>query len=71
MNKAVRFALLLALTALAAWTSTPRAAHALPVCGNINNRACPNLNQSLACTLPGGDFGVCLCDPDTHKWDCF
>lgn len=70
MNKAVRFALLLALAALAYWSATPKAAYALAVCGNLSNRACLNPGQTLSCTLSGGDLSFCLCDPDTHKWDC-
>jgi len=71
MSKALRFALMLALVALAAWTSTPKAAYALAVCSNLSNRACFKPNQTIGCTLAGGDLSFCLCDPDTHAWDCF
>jgi hypothetical protein len=66
MNKAVRFVLMLALVALAAWTSTPKAAYALPLCNSLNGHACFRANQKQACA-----DGYCSCDPGTLTWDCF
>ena len=67
MRKSLRLALLLALTALASWISTPRPAHALPTCSSINGRAC--FTQSIRCN--GSGAGFCICDSATHTWDCF
>ena len=72
MSKSVRLALLLALTALAAWTSMPKAAYALAVCDNVNGRACFQANRTLQCTWSGGGgVGICICDADSLTWDCF
>lgn len=71
MSKTIRFTLMLALVALAAWTSTPKAAHALPVCNNIQGRACSPANRTLSCTWSGGGgIGLCICDADLGTWDC-
>ncbi len=72
MNKAVRLALLLSLIALTSWISMPKAAYALPVCNNINGRACLTPNKTWQCTwIGGGGEGVCICDSETLTWDCF
>lgn len=65
MNKSLRLALLLALTALASWVSTPRPAHALPTCSSINGRAC--FTQSIQCNGSGAGFCVC----ESGRWSCF
>jgi hypothetical protein len=69
MSKTIRFTLMLALTALAGWTSTPRPAHALPTCSSINGRSCFVANRSTQCN--GGGAGFCICDSETLTWDCF
>ncbi len=71
MNKALRLALLLSLTALASWTSTPKAAYALPTCNNLQGFHCfPP--RSIQCNwIGGGGAGFCTCDSETSTWDCF
>lgn len=57
-------ALALVLTAMA---SIPKPAQALPVCNNIDNRACYAPGKVWSCT---GGTGVCYCDPETLTWSC-
>ncbi len=72
MNKAVRFVLMLALVALAAWTSMPKAAHALPVCNNLDGFECLKPNSSIRCTWVGqSGAGICICSASTLTYNCF
>jgi hypothetical protein len=64
MSKSLRLALLLALAALASW-STPRPAHALPTCSSIDGRAC--FTHSIQCN--GSGAGFCTCEDG--RWSCF
>jgi hypothetical protein len=65
LSKTIRFALMLALTALASWVSTPRPAHALPTCSSIDGGAC--FTHSIRCNGSGAGFCVC----ENGSWSCF
>lgn len=70
MKNSIRLAfaaLALMLTALA---STPRPAHALPVCDNLDGWTCSAPNKTQQCSWVGGGGGWCICDPDTLTWSC-
>lgn len=70
MNKAYRLALLLALIALASWSSMPKAAHALPLCDGLDGNSCSTPKKTIPCLWAGGGNGACTCDPTLHKWEC-
>ncbi len=70
MNKATRFSLMLALAALAFWSSLPKAAYALPLCDNLQGSSCPTAGRTIACLWAGGGNGTCTCDANTLTWDC-
>ena len=71
MNKAIRLALLIALAALASWSSTPRAAYALPLCEGLDMHSCSTPGKTIPCLWgSGGGNGACYCDPASHSWNC-
>lgn len=71
MSKSVRLALMLALTALAAWTSAPRAAHARPTCNSLDDFECLTPNSHIQCTWVGqSGAGFCTCNPSSLTWHC-
>jgi len=72
MNKAVRLVLLLALAALTSLTSIPKAAHALPVCDNLDGFECFQPNKTIQCTWIGqSGAGFCRCNATSLTWHCF
>lgn len=70
MKKVVRLALLLALTFLAAWSSTPKPAYALPLCDGLDGHRCSVPGKTLTCISQGG-VGACNCDRVERIWECF
>ena len=70
MKNSIRLALAALALVLTALASTPKPAHALPVCNNINGRACFAPGKIWQCTWVGGAPGWCFCDPDTLTWEC-
>ncbi len=74
MKKVVRLALLLALTFLATWSSTPKAAYALPLCDGLDGHGCSVPGRTLTCVWSqqsGGGVGACNCDRVERIWECF
>lgn len=67
MKNSIRLALAALALVLTALASTPRPAHALPLCDHINGWACFVPNQVRQCN---GSPGWCYCDPDNLVWEC-
>ena len=71
MKKAVRLALLLAVTFLAAWSSAPKLAYAQPLCESLDTKPCAQPGKVQICLWgSGGGNGSCYCDPTLRKWEC-
>jgi len=66
MKNAIRLAIALALAFATFWASTPRPAHALPTCDNLDGRSCLREGQGIPCNWLGG--GACVCFEGA--WSC-